>query len=80
MNRKLRDTLILVATCLTLLYCIPAFGQVIKGSISGTAVDPQGAVVPGAQVKATNTETGVVQTTTTDNAGSFHVNLIPVGN
>jgi hypothetical protein len=80
MNRKLRDKLILVATCLTLLYCIPAFGQVIKGSISGTAVDPQGAVVTGAQVKATNTETGVVQTTTTDNAGSFHFNLIPVGN
>jgi hypothetical protein len=80
MNRKLRDKLILVATCLTLLYCIPAFGQVIKGSISGTAVDPQGAVVPGAQVKATNTETGVVQTTTTDNSGLFHFNLIPVGN
>jgi len=80
MNRKLRDKLILVATCLTLLYCIPSFGQVIKGSISGTAVDQQGAVVVGAQVKATDTETGVVLTTTTDNGGSFHFNLIPVGN
>src|ERR1700749_2365906 len=80
MNRKLRDKLILVATCLTLLYCIPSFGQVIKGSISGTAVDQQGAVVAGAQVKATDTETGVVLTTTTDNGGSFHFNLIPVGN
>jgi hypothetical protein len=80
MNRKLRDMLILVATCLTLLYCIPSFGQVVKGSISGTAVDQQGAVVAGAQVKATDTETGVVQTTTTDNSGTFHFNLIPVGN
>jgi len=79
MNRKLRDKLILVATCLTLLWCIPSFGQVLKGSISGTAVDQQGAVVSGAQVKATNTATGGVLTTTTDNSGLFHFSLISVG-
>lgn len=77
MNRKLRDKLILVATCLAL--CIPSFGQVLKGSISGTVTDPQGAVVSGAQVKATNTATGAPQTTTTDGSGLFHFNLIPVG-
>ena len=77
MNRKLRDKLILVATCLAL--CIPSFGQVLKGSISGTVTDPQGAVVSGAQVKATNTSTGSPQTTTTDGSGLFHFNLIPVG-
>src|SRR5579864_6408837 len=80
MIHKLRVMFIFVATCLILFYCIPSFGQVIKGSISGTALDQQGAVVAGAQVKATNTETGVVLTTTTDNSGSFHFNLIPVGN
>ena len=79
MNRKLRDKLILVATCLMLLWCIPSFGQVLKGSISGTAVDQNGAVVPGAQVKATNTGTNAVLTTTTDNSGSFRFNLIPAG-
>ena len=79
MNRKLRDKLILVATCLTLLWCIPSFGQVLKGSISGTAVDQQGAVVSGAQVKATNTATAAVLTTTTDNSGLFRFNLIPAG-
>jgi hypothetical protein len=79
MNRKLRDKLILVATCLMLLWCIPSFGQVLKGSISGTAVDQNGAVVPGAQVKATNTGTGSVLTTTTDNSGSFRFNLISAG-
>jgi hypothetical protein len=77
MNRKLRDKLILVATCLAL--CIPSFGQVLKGSISGTVTDPQGAVVSGAQVKATNTATGAPLTTTTDGSGLFHFNLIPVG-
>ena len=79
MNRKLRDKLILVATCLALLWCIPSFGQVVKGSISGTVVDQQGAVVPGAQVKATNPETGTALATTTDSSGSFRFNLIGVG-
>src|SRR5262247_3000672 len=79
MNRKLRDKLILVASCLTLLWCIPSFGQVLKGSISGTAVDQQGAVVTGATVKATETATGVMHTTTTDSSGSFRFNLIPAG-
>ena len=78
MNRKLRDKLILVATCLAL--CIPSFGQVLKGSISGTAVDQQGAVVSGAQVKATNVATGNVLTTTTDNSGLFRFSLIQAGN
>src|SRR6476469_1050259 len=77
MNRKLRDKLILVATCLAL--CIPSFGQVLKGSISGTAVDQQGAVVSGAQVKATNVATNNVLTTTTDSSGLFRFNLIPAG-
>jgi hypothetical protein len=79
MNRKLRDKLIFVATCLALFWCIPSFGQVLKGSISGTAVDQQGAVVSGAQVKATNAATAAVLTTTTDNSGSFRFNLIPSG-
>ena len=60
MNRKLHDSLALIATCLLLLWCIPSMGQVLKGSISGTVTDPQGAVVSGAQVKATNTATGVL--------------------
>jgi Carboxypeptidase regulatory-like domain len=79
MNRKLRDILVLVASCLLLLWCIPSVGQVLKGSISGTAVDQQGAVVSGAQVKATNTATGAVHTTTSDSSGLFRFNLIPAG-
>jgi hypothetical protein len=79
MNRKLRTVFLLVAACLVLVWCIPSVGQVLKGSISGTVMDPQGAVVSGAQVKATNTATGVTQTTTSDSAGLFRFNLIPAG-
>ena len=80
MNHKLRDIIVIVAACLVVFCAIPVFSQVLKGSISGTAVDPQGAVVSGAQVKATNQATGLVLTTTTDNGGLFRFNLIPAGN
>ena len=43
------------------------------------AIDPSGAVVPGVQVKATNTATGSVVTTTTDGAGLFRVAELPIG-
>jgi Carboxypeptidase regulatory-like domain len=79
MNSKLRYIAALFAVTLALVWCIPSVGQVVKGSISGSVVDPQGAVVPGAQVKAKNVETGVVFTTTTDTAGLYRLNLLPVG-
>jgi hypothetical protein len=79
MNRKLRSVLFVTALSLTLVaWCIPSLGQVLKGSISGTVKDPQGAVVSGAQVKATQTG-GVAYTTTSDNGGTFRFNLIPPG-
>jgi len=55
------------------------FGQVLKGSISGSVTDPQGAVVASAKVKATNAATGTVLTTTSDGSGLFRFNLIPAG-
>jgi hypothetical protein len=79
MNAKVRYIAAFFAVTLALVLCIPSVGQVLKGSISGSVVDPQGAVVAGAQVKAKNTETGVVFTTTTDSAGLFRLNLLPVG-
>ncbi|HUI42998.1 MAG TPA: carboxypeptidase regulatory-like domain-containing protein [Terriglobia bacterium] len=53
--------------------------QVVKGSISGTAVDPSGAVVPGATVKATSPETGEERTAVTDQTGVFRLQLLSIG-
>jgi hypothetical protein len=78
MNCKLR-AIILFAFCLAVVWSMPSWGQVLKGSISGTVKDPQGAVVSGAQVKATNTGTGNISNTTTDGSGSFHFSLMSVG-
>ena len=79
MNHKVRTLLFLIAAFLTLLLPISSVGQVLKGSISGTVVDPQNAVVSGAKVKATESSTGTVFNTTSDNAGLFRLNLIPAG-
>ena len=64
---------------MALIGCVATMGQVLKGSISGTAVDQNNAVIPGATVKATDSHTGVVLKTTTDSAGLFRLNLIPTG-
>jgi hypothetical protein len=56
-----------------------ARAQVSSGSISGTAIDPSGAVIPGVQVKVINTGTGSVATTTTDGAGLFRVSELQIG-
>src|SRR5215831_389520 len=79
MNRKLRNIIVLVALSLALVWCMPALGQVLKGSISGTVTDPQGAVISGAQVKATHLDTGAVYTTTSDSSGLFRFNALTAG-
>jgi hypothetical protein len=70
----------LVLVCLFFgLTSVPASGQVVKGSISGTVVDATGAVVPGAQITATNRETGAQYSTATDQTGLFHIALVGIG-
>ncbi len=54
-----------------LMLCSLAFGQ-SSSSLSGTVVDASQAVLPGATVTATNTETGVKTTTATNSAGVYN--------
>src|SRR5215469_5566538 len=79
MRTRLNSFIIPFALGLAVIFCATAMSQVSKGSISGTVTDPQGAVVKGAKVQATEAATGNVRTETTDNAGFFRFNLIPEG-
>ena len=47
------------------LFSVWAFGQAETGLINGTVTDKTGAVVVGATVTATSTDTGLVRSTTT---------------
>lgn len=69
----------MVLLVLAFAFCGSASAQVAGGSISGTTVDPSGAVVPGVQVRAINTATGSVATIETDSAGLFNFSQLPVG-
>jgi outer membrane receptor protein involved in Fe transport len=63
-----------------LLVSLPAFGQgIVTGSISGTVLDPQGAVVAGASVQATQLETGRVSITTSSKGGVVQLPSMPPG-
>jgi hypothetical protein len=57
-----------------------AHAQQITGAIAGTVMDPAGAVVPNASIQVTNTGTGSSRAATSDNAGSFLIQYLPVGN
>lgn len=47
--------------------------------ISGTVADEKGGLVPNAQVKVTQTATGLVRVTTTDSAGAYLLSNLPIG-
>ena len=56
-----------------------AFAQSNTGEIAGTVHDPQGAVVPGAAITITGTETGLVRAATTSDNGAFRFVALPAG-
>jgi Carboxypeptidase regulatory-like domain len=49
------------------------------GELGGIVVDPQGAVVSGAQVKVTTVDTGALRMATTDSTGQWAVYGVPSG-
>jgi hypothetical protein len=65
---------------LAMLACVPiAFTQTVTGSLTGEVTDPSGAVVPGARVVAHAIETGVDTATTTNSAGVYRIEFLPIG-
>src|SRR6266446_602598 len=57
-----------------------AAAQRTNGALKGQVVDPQGAVVGGASVIATNQETKVVKSTSTTSAGTYVFPSLMPGN
>ncbi|MFV0389543.1 MAG: carboxypeptidase regulatory-like domain-containing protein [Pyrinomonadaceae bacterium] len=61
------------------LLAFASYSQGTTGQISGTVVDPTGAVIPGATVSATNQSTNAVRETITNSTGVFSFQVLPVG-
>src|SRR5213594_4230016 len=54
-----------------LLFAMSGFAQVINATLSGTVTDATGALIPGVEISATETETGVVSTALTNESGTY---------
>ncbi|HEY0728778.1 MAG TPA: carboxypeptidase-like regulatory domain-containing protein, partial [Pyrinomonadaceae bacterium] len=67
-------------TILILLVLAPtSLAQTSKGFVVGTITDPNGAAVPAATIKITNTATGVARETTTQEDGSYRFDAVDPG-
>ena len=58
---------------------VGAHAQTFRGAINGTVSDPSGAVVAGADVKATEIATGIAHSMLTTSSGEFAFQDLPVG-
>lgn len=68
-----------ICIALSLALLNSAFGQVSTANFYGIAADSSGAVVPGAAVTMTNTETAAVFRKITDGSGEFQFDFLPAG-
>ncbi|HUY13636.1 MAG TPA: carboxypeptidase regulatory-like domain-containing protein [Terriglobia bacterium] len=62
-----------------LLGIVPASAQQSTGGITGTLADTSGAVIPGAMVNLKGLDTGLLQSTETNSAGSYQFSAVPIG-
>src|SRR5689334_3494362 len=68
--------------CLSVLSLIAAsaiYGQSDRGTMTGTIIDPAGAVVGSAAVKARNTETSAVYPVASSSTGNYTIPSLPAG-
>jgi len=54
-------------------------GQSSTAQISGAVKDQTGALLPGAEITATQTDTGVARSTVSNETGSYVLQNLPVG-
>ena len=80
-SRQTKSAFLRAGTIAIVLALIALAGQAqtFRGAINGTVTDPSGGVVPSAQVKATETATGIEHTTVTTSDGQFSFQDIPLG-
>src|SRR6266436_1677030 len=72
-----REVLVLIAGML--LAALPLLGADVNAVLSGTVKDTSGALVSGATITLTNTQTNISQTLKSASDGSYSFTNVPVG-
>jgi hypothetical protein len=65
---------------IVLLTCASAVAQQTTGTVTGRAIDQQGAAVPGVSVTAKSATTGFTRSEVSDAEGVYRLSALPVGN
>src|ERR1041385_3808357 len=78
MRAKIALMVFCLFASLTVVSCVTAWAQA-TAQISGNVADQSGAVLPGVEVKATQTDTGVSRTSITNETGSYVLSNLPLG-
>ena len=74
-----RTLMSLISLCVFLVISVPAYGQLNTATLSGTATDLTGGVLPGVTITLTQVETGRVRNTITGDEGRFQATSLEVG-
>jgi hypothetical protein len=70
---------VLLFSCALLAVATVSRAQGTTGQLTGTVVDPNGAIVQGAMVTVRNRDTGLERQATTNDDGTFSLQLLPPG-
>src|SRR5215471_15547152 len=79
MMRFLLRLLFSVSVCV-LIFATSLFSQTDRGTITGTVADASSAVIPGANVTATNSQTTAKYETVSTETGNYTLTQLPAGN
>src|SRR5882762_9618425 len=77
MNRALN--FLFTALLVSVFSCAPGWAQTSTAQINGTVRDQSGAVLPGADVTATQVATGAKRSAVTNETGSYTLTNLPIG-
>src|SRR2546425_11741702 len=69
----------LAGATLILLLASPGTAQTVTGTLQGTVVDMNGAVIPGAEIVLHNVDTGQERTLKTNSDGFYLASFMPLG-
>jgi hypothetical protein len=74
----MKKSIVLLVLLFSLALSVNAFSQSSNATVSGTITDSSGAVMPGANITATNVATGVVSKAVSNTAGAYNLfSLLP---
>jgi len=67
----------LLTLSLVIVAALPGFGQTDRGTVTGTVSDTTKAVIPGATITASNTQTTAKYETVSTETGNFTLTQLP---